>query len=133
MVWPGAMERYLSVGETIAAWKSIECIIGEVAKLAAGICSSERLVIENFTLSPTRTRTIGPGTWSPKVHAVYFTPGARSITLCVTSIWISFTGFASSGFTAASSERALPLEKLPVWRAVVIAAGGGFRSMRPTS
>ena len=28
MVCPGAIERYLSCGDTMAAWKSIECIIG---------------------------------------------------------------------------------------------------------
>ena len=32
MVCPGAIERYLSCGDTIAAWKSIECIIGAAVK-----------------------------------------------------------------------------------------------------
>ena len=35
MVWPGAIERYLSCGDTIAAWKSIECIIGAAVTLQA--------------------------------------------------------------------------------------------------
>ena len=64
IVCPGAIERYLSCGDTIAAWKSIECIIG--AANAAPPCtgSSLRLVIENLTRSPTRARIVGPGTWS---------------------------------------------------------------------
>jgi hypothetical protein len=36
MVCPGATERYLSCGETMAAWKSIECIIGAATMLMPG-------------------------------------------------------------------------------------------------
>src|SRR3546814_10246105 len=81
MVWPGAIERYLSVGETIAAWKSIECIMGAAICGMPGVGSSLRLVIEKRIRSPTRARMLGPGTWSPNVQALNFTPGARSITL----------------------------------------------------
>jgi hypothetical protein len=41
--------------------------------------------MENLILSPTRARTVGPGTWSPKVHALNFTPGAISMILWVVS------------------------------------------------
>ena len=92
IVWPGAIERYLSCGETIAEWKSIECIIGAAVTRTPGIGSSERLVIVNLMRSPTRARTAGPGTVSPKVQALNFTPGAISMTLCVVSRRISFTG-----------------------------------------
>jgi hypothetical protein len=62
IVCPGATERYLSWGDTIAAWKSIECIIGAAVTLSPGAGSSLRLVIENLTRSPTRARITGPGT-----------------------------------------------------------------------
>ena len=62
IVCPGAMERYLSWGDTIAEWKSIECIIGADDTCMPGTTSSERLVIENLMRSPTRARTMGPGT-----------------------------------------------------------------------
>src|ERR1044071_6625023 len=77
MVCPGAIERYLSCGETIAAWKSIECIIGAAVMRTPGTASSERLVMTNLMRSPTRARIVGPGTWSPKVQALNFTPGAK--------------------------------------------------------
>src|SRR6478672_7653983 len=95
MVWPGATERYLSWGDTIAEWKSIECIIGAAVTEMPGIFSSERLVIENLMRSPTRARTTGPGTVSPKVQAENFTPGAISMILWVVSRRTSFT---SAGF-----------------------------------
>ena len=59
IVCPGAIERYLSCGETIAAWKSIECIIGAAITCKPGTGSSLRLVIENLMRSPTRARTDG--------------------------------------------------------------------------
>src|SRR3954469_968044 len=92
------MERYLSCGETIAAWKSIECIIGADVRRTPGTGSSLRLVIEKRILSPTFARTVGPGTWSPNVQALNFTPGAISMILCVVSRRIVFTGEGSSGF-----------------------------------
>ena len=78
---PGAIERYLSCGDTIAEWKSIECIIGAAVTRTPGTGSSQRLVMENLIRSPTRARTSGPGTWSPKVQALNFTPGAISMIL----------------------------------------------------
>src|SRR5919109_788054 len=101
MVCPGATERYLSCGETIAAWKSIECIIGAARNCTPGATSSERLVMEKRILSPTRARIVGPGTWSPNVQALNFTPGAISIILCVVSRRTVFTGDGSSGFNSA--------------------------------
>ena len=62
----------------------------------------ERLVMVNLMRSPTRARTAGPGTWSPKVQALNFTPGAISMILCVVSRRISLTGDGSSGLSAAS-------------------------------
>jgi hypothetical protein len=47
----------LSCGETIAEWKSIECIIGAAVMRTPGTGSSERLVIVNLIRSPTRART----------------------------------------------------------------------------
>jgi hypothetical protein len=59
---PRPMDRYLSGGDTMAAWKSIECIIvAEVAR-TPGTGSSLRFVIVNRILSPTRARIVGPGT-----------------------------------------------------------------------
>ena len=81
MVWPGAMERYLSCGDTMAAWKSIECIIGAAVTRTPGTGSSLRFVIVKRILSPTRARIVGPGTWSPKVQPLNFTPGEISMIL----------------------------------------------------
>jgi hypothetical protein len=75
------MDRYLSCGDTIAEWKSIECIIGASLTRRAGTGSSLRLVIEKWIWSPTRARIVGPGTWSPNVHALYLRPGAISMIL----------------------------------------------------
>src|SRR6478672_3915735 len=133
MVWPGATERYLSCGETIAEWKSIECIIGAAVTETPGIGSSERLVIENFTRSPTRARTTGPGTVSPNVHAENFTPGAISMILWVVSRRTSFTGDGSSGFNAAPIDSAAPCAKAPVWRSEVMTALGGLKSILAAS
>src|SRR3954471_24081457 len=133
MVWPGAIERYLSCGETMAAWKSIECIIGAATSWMPGTASSERLVIENLIVSPTRARMIGPGTWSPNVQALNFTPGAISTILCVVSSRMVFTGAGSSGFSAASRLSALPSANAPLWRSAEIFAGTGFRSILETS
>jgi hypothetical protein len=118
----------LSCGDTIAEWKSIECIIGAAVSLRAGAGSSERLVIENLTRSPTFTRITGPGTWSPKVQAENFTPGAISMILCVVSSRISFTASATSGFTTASIDSALPCAYAPVCRSPERTAAEGFRS-----
>jgi hypothetical protein len=57
--------------------------------------------MENLILSPTRARTVGPGTWSPKVQALNFTPGAISMILCVVSRRTFFTGEGSSGLSSA--------------------------------
>ena len=50
IVCPGAIERYLSCGETIAAWKSIECIIGAATSCTPGTVSSLRLVMREADL-----------------------------------------------------------------------------------
>jgi len=41
------MDRYLSWGDTMAAWKSIECIIGATTMAMLGKLSSLRLVMLN--------------------------------------------------------------------------------------
>jgi len=94
-----------------------------------GMCSSLRLVIENLMRSPTRARTIGPGTWSPNVQALNLMPGASSMTLCVVSRCTSFTGSGTSGFTIASMLSALPDANGPVWRVVLSLAGPGLKSI----
>ena len=48
IVCPGAIDRYLSFGETIAEWKSIECIIGAAITWMPGTRSSLRLVMDKF-------------------------------------------------------------------------------------
>jgi hypothetical protein len=62
MACPGAIDRYLSCGDTMAAWKSIECIIGAVVTRTPGTGSSLRLVMVMRILSPTRAWIVGPGT-----------------------------------------------------------------------
>jgi hypothetical protein len=94
-----------------------------------GTGSSERLLIVNLTRSPTRARTAGPGTWSPKVQALNFTPGAISMILCVVSKRISFTAAATSGFSAASRLSASPLANGPLWRSFDSTAGGVLKSI----
>ncbi len=133
MVWPGAIERYLSCGDTIAAWKSIECIIGAATNSTPGMTSSLRLVMLNLILSPTRARMVGPGTWSPKVQALNFTPGAISMILWVVSSRTVFTGEGSSGFSSAPMLSEAPSAKAPVWRSEVTLAGTGFKSILLTS
>jgi hypothetical protein len=54
----------------MAAWKSIECIIGMPNEGLPGIVSSLRFVMLKRMRSPTRAWTIGPGTWPPNVHAL---------------------------------------------------------------
>jgi hypothetical protein len=81
MVCPGVIDRYLSCGDTMAAWKSIECIIGAADTRTPGTRSSLRFVIVKRIVSPTRARIVGPGTWSPKVQALNFTSGALSMIL----------------------------------------------------
>ncbi len=114
IVWPGAIERYLSCGETIAAWKSIECIIGAAVSCTPGTASSLRLVMEKRILSPTRARTVGPGTWSPNVQALNFTPGAISMILWVVSRRTFLTGAGSSGFSSAPMLSEPPSAKAPL-------------------
>ena len=133
IVWPGAIERYLSLGATMAEWKSIECIMGAAVTRTPGTGSSERLVMVNLTRSPTRTRTAGPGTWSPNVHPLNFTPGAISMILWVVSSRTSFTGEGSSGLSAASVFTEAPIANVPVWRSLVTVAGGVLKSIRDTS
>ena len=123
----------MSCGETIAEWKSIECIIGAAVTRTPGMGSSERFVIVNLMRSPTRARTAGPGTVSPKVQALNFTPGAISMILCVVSRRISFTGAGSSGLIAASMLSALPAANGPVWRSFESTAGGDLKSIFDTS
>ncbi len=129
IVCPGAIERYLSLGATIAEWKSIECIMGAVVTRGPGMASSERLLMVKRMRSPTLARTTGPGTVSPKVQALYFTPGAISMILCVMSSRISLTGAGSSGLSAASMLSALPAAKGPVWRSLVTTAVGEPKAM----
>src|SRR5512132_2972314 len=120
MVCPGAMEWYLSWGETIAAWKSMECIIGAAVRRTPGTGSSLRLVIENLMRSPTRARTVGPGTWSPKVQALHFTPGAVWVILWVVSRRIVLAGDGSSGMSFVVLLREAPSAKGPVCRSLVV-------------
>lgn len=94
-----------------------------------GTGSSERLVIENLMRSPTRARTTGPGTVSPKVQALNFTPGAMSMILWVVSRRISLTWSGTSGLTAASMLRALPAANGPVCRSELVTEGGGLKSI----
>ena len=129
MVCPGATERYLSCGETIAAWKSIECIIGAEVRRTPGTGSSLRLVMLNLILSPTRARTVGPGTVSPKVQALNLTPGAISMILWVVSRRTVFTGAGSSGLSVAPKLSEAPSAKAPVWRSAETLAGVGLRSI----
>src|SRR5690606_27948679 len=67
---PGLTLTNARLGAISAAWKSIECNIGE------------SLTSVNSTVSPTVTRTTGPGTTLSKVQASKTTPGA---TTC--SVW----------------------------------------------
>src|SRR5882724_11597153 len=108
MVWPGPIEWNRSWGDPIAEWKSIEWSIG-AAMRSFGVVTLVRLVMLKRILSPTRARTVGPGSWSPSVHAVYFTPGAISNSLFDASRRTSFTGLGSSGCSAGSKLRLLPV------------------------
>ena len=128
IVWPGAIEWYLSWGETIAAWKSIECIIGAAVRRTPGTGSSLRLVMLKRMRSPTRARTVGPGTWSPKVHALNFTPGAISMILCEVSSRIVLTGEGSRGASFAPRFREAPSAKAPLCLSDVVREGGESRT-----
>src|SRR5688572_19740628 len=111
----------------MAAWKSIECIIGAAVILTPGTGSSLRLVMLNLIVSPTRARIVGPGTVSPKVQALNFTPGAISITLCVVSSCTFFTGAGSRGLSTAPKLSESPWAKAPVLRRSLTLAGGDLR------
>ena len=113
----------------MAEWKSIECIIGAAVMRTPGAVSSERFVIVNLMRSPTRARTAGPGTESPKVQALNFTPGAISMILCVVSMRISFTGPGTRGFSIASMFNASPATKGPTCRSFDSTAGGVLKSI----
>src|SRR5689334_18620702 len=113
----------------MAAWKSIECIIGAAVILTPGTGSSLRLVMLNLTVSPTRARMVGPGTLSPNVHALNFTPGAISITLCVVSSCTILTGAGSSGFSTAPKLSAAPWANAPVCLPSLTLAGGDLKTM----
>ena len=127
------MERYLSCGDTMAAWKSMECIMGATTIDMAGRVSSLRLVMLKWILSPTRARTVGPGTWSPKVQALNFTPGAISTSLWLVSSCTYLIGAGSSGLSCASKLSESPFENGPVWRAALKVAGGDFSSILEAS
>jgi len=99
----------------------------------AGSISSLRLVMLKWILSPTRARTVGPGTWLPNVQALNFTPGAISITLWLVSSCTYLIGAGSSGLSCASKFSALPAANGPVWRCVLKVAGGDFNSILEAS
>src|SRR2546429_9877881 len=71
----------------------------------------------------------GPGTWSPNVHALKFTPGAISMILCVVSRRTSFTGLGASGFSGASILSASPAANAPLCGSALSAAGPGLKSI----
>ena len=95
LTWPGAVnDASAPPPGPVAAWKSILC----------GTVESERLANSNSTVSPSRTRIIGPGTWPPNVQNLYSTPSAMRITFSCTSnftltraAWLRFTGGGASG------------------------------------
>src|SRR5262249_27859695 len=78
----------------------------------------------NLMRSPTRARTVGPGTWSPKVQALNFTPGAISTILCVVSRRTFFTGAGSRGASFAPVLSDPPSAKAPLWRSLFVFEGG---------
>jgi hypothetical protein len=104
-----------------------------------GTGASLRLVMENLIRSPTRARTVGPGTWSPKVQALNFTPGAISMILWVVSRRTVFTGEGSSGLSSAVRLSDAPSANPPSARAplrgaaTVTFAGGDLKSILPWS
>ena len=107
----------------------MECIMGATTIAKPGRVSLLRLVMLKWILSPTRARTAGPGTWSPKVQALNCTPGAISTTLCVVSSCTNLTGAGSSGLSSALKFSEAPLAKVPVCLCVVSVDGGDFNSM----
>src|SRR5262245_27422119 len=124
IVCPGPIEWNMSCGEPSAEWKSIECSIG-AAMRSLGEVTLVRFVMEKRILSPTRARTVGPGTESPSVHAVYLMPGARSIRRFDASRRTSFRGLGSSGCSAASNDRLLPVAYGPERSSSTTTAGTG--------
>jgi hypothetical protein len=72
-----------------AAWKSIECGMGE------------RFTTLIRTRSPSRTRNVGPGTVPPKVHPSYFTPLAISTVSCVIGMMNSLILASDAGASRA--------------------------------
>src|SRR6185436_9774115 len=103
----------------------MECIIGGIIICKPGATSSLRLVMLNLILSPTRARITGPGTWSPNVQPLNFTPGAISMILCVVSSWMVFTGDGSRGFISGAVLSPVPDENPSVCRSLDVLDGGG--------
>src|SRR6185503_10102071 len=91
--------------------------------------SSLRLVITNLMRSPTRARSVGPGTWSPKVQALNFTPGAISMILWVVSRRTVLTDEGSRGFSFSPMLSEAPSAKAPLWRSPLTLAGGDSRTI----
>ena len=87
----------------------------------------------NLMRSPTRARTVGPGTVSPNVQALNFTPGAISMILCVVSSRTVFTGEESRGFNSAPMLSEAPSANAPLWRSELTFAGGDLSSIFDTS
>src|SRR2546422_10940697 len=107
----------------MAAWKSIECIIGAAVTRTPDTGSSLRLVMLNLILSPTRARIVGPGTWLPKVQALNFTPGAISMILCAVSSRTVLTGEGSRRLSSAPMLSESPFANAPLWRSEPTFAG----------
>src|SRR5947207_932730 len=103
--------------------------MGAAVRRTPGKACALRFVIAKRMRSPTRARTVGPGTWSPNVHALNFTPGATSMIVWTVSSRISLTGAGSSGFSVAVVDNALPAAKGPEPLVLVTRAGFGFRSI----
>ncbi len=107
----------------------MECIIGAATTCTPGTGSSLRLVMVKRILSPTRARTVGPGTWPPKVQALNFTPGAISMILCVVSSCTSLTGDGSSALSSLPMLSDVPAANAPLCRSFDRVAGAGFMSI----
>jgi hypothetical protein len=82
------MSRKATFGAIRAAWKSIECIIGDVLRIVT------------FTSWPSRTWMTGPGAVLPNVHVWYRTPGAICSTWWLIDMFTVATG---PGWRAGSS------------------------------
>jgi len=81
---------YTRLGETSAAWKSIECGIGAL------------FTTVKSTVSPTVTRSTGPGTCPSKVQASKGTPSVRTIRVCRISSRILWRCVVARGGATAS-------------------------------